>query len=476
MMISFTSSVLIGLTALSTTLVSNTQSCQVKNEIKLEKNNEITNVEWHNANCTLSDSDKDLFSKYEINEIEASNSMDVFVQEEYVSYDEYVNSNLLNSDLCISTANLDISNSNEYTHNKGYIRFITKAYALGFFDGNIVYHVEVTTEQQKSFILNKKDNLIIRHGDNAVTFNQDKYIANGERYTPCMIYWTYSPNSPTNADEYETLTPNFSCSDAGIYYTFKAGGSTISSDTSTIVYGKTKVSADYYMVATDTTEVQPVYVHNYSLFVDSLSLSFGKIGAGISVKNEYDIMEGSSLTLKGYSSRIKQTVNGLSPNDWGFDARYYFENEGIKSSTIKLNDLDIESKRLRCGYIEEEYINLSPNRIDAHDAYLELTFNKPIYEFSTNLSFWSSSEHLFKTDGDYAYIQYLDSNGDWIILVDLLESDLPTDRKNQKYFEFDFIEGAYGIRFVAHKENPLTNRNNGRICIGETKFVTYSIN
>ena len=182
------------------------------------------------------------------------------------------------------------------------------------------------------------------------------------------------------------------------------------------------------------------------------------------------------MTLKAYDSRIEHETYTLNPEDWGFDERYYFENEGLKYSTIDLNDFVIDTERLRCGYIEEEYINLSPNRYDAGDAYLELTFNELIYEFSTYISFWSASEYLYSTSGDYAYIQYLNEDGDWETFIDLLAEGIPTDRTNQKHFEFNFIEGTYGIKFVAHKETPNTDRNKGRISIGETKFVTYDIN
>ena len=162
----------------------------------------------------------------------------------------------------------------------------------------------------------------------------------------------------------------------------------------------------------------------------------------------------------------------ISPADWNFDERYYFENEGIKTSTISIEDLSFNTERLRCGYIEEEYINLSPNRTGAGDAYLTLEFDEPIYKLSTNLSWWSASENMYSSSGDYAYIQYLDANNNWINAVDLLAIGLPTDRTNQMNIEYDFLDGTYSIRYLAHKETPNTSRNKGRISIGDTIFVT----
>ena len=477
-MINLVLSTILGLSAVGVGVnVSPVNTIRNENIVKTVNDN-ITCVQYHN-NKSLAINDKEtvaLFEEYDIDTSEASKSMDVFIQEEYLPFDEIIPIEYSTSESHISTFDIGDTQSQIFTHNKGYIKFITKAYALGFYDGSVVYHIEVTTEQQKSFSINKKDNLIIRHGENSATLNLEDYPACGERYTPCTIYWPYDPDNPTNADEHETLIPNYSCSSGGVYYSFSAGGSTTAGEYATTVYGKTKVTADYYMVASDTTEVQPVYIHNYNWFIDSLSISFGPIGVGIDGGTMSDVMEGTTMTLKSYSSRIEHNTYTLNPANWEFSDRYYFENEGIKNSIIELNDFVIDTKRLRCGYIEEEYINLSPNRYGAGDAYLELNFNKPIYEFSTYVSFWSSSEFLYSGNGDYAYIQYLDKNGNWQTFIDLLAEGLPTDRTQQKHFERDFIEGIYGIRFIAHKENPNTNRNKGRISIGETKFVTYDIN
>lgn len=149
---------------------------------------------------------------------------------------------------------------------------------------------------------------------------------------------------------------------------------------------------------TSTKEAKNELQVRYSIFLDSLSISFGPIGASIDVNSKLvDTIEGTPMTLKGYSNQIEPTTYTVYQAEWGFDARYYFSNEGIKTKTLYVDDLIIDTKRLRCGYIEDEYINLSPNRYDAGDAYLELSFNKPIYELDTYMSFWSASEGLDKS-------------------------------------------------------------------------------
>lgn len=474
-----TSLMLAALMSISSTAIQSTavdEQNAVKNEIRTSQIDSATTfVQWHNNSYPLT-KDEDsmqIFADYDVDEEEAGRSLDVYIQEETISYEELIPaSDAIESG--ISLDNVGDTKTEEYLHNKGYIKFTTTAYALGFYDGHIVYHIDVKTEQQKKFVINHKDNLIIRHGDNAATYTDDEYPASGTRYTPCTIYMAYSSN-PITADEHESLSPDYSCSEAGVYYTFTAGGSTTVGDTATVIYGNTVVEGDYYMVATDTTEVQPVYVHNYHWLVDSVSISFKGVGVSISTGPNTDVMEGKTMTLKGYNNRVKRSTYSVNPEDWGFEQRYYFLNEGIKISTLNVDDFTIDTKRLRCGYIEEQYVNLSPNRYDAGDAYLELHFNKPIYEFSTNLSFWSSSEWLYSSSGDYAYLQYLSAGNTWKTYVDLLSVGLPTDRTQQKHFECDFIEGTYGIKFIAHKETPNTNRNKGRICIGNARFSSLTI-
>ena len=170
--------------------------------------------------------------------------------------------------------------------------------------------------------------------------------------------------------------------------------------------------------------------------------------------------------------KVHESHYSICPDKFGFDSRYYFENEGLKSSSLSVDNLTIQTERLRCGYIEDEYINLSPNRKNAGYAYLNLDFNENIYQINTNLSFWSSNEGLSTSIGDYAYIKYLDSSGNWKILLDLLNCNLSTDRSNPDFYKLEIPNGTKRIRFEAYKETPTTSRNKGRICIGDTTFIT----
>lgn len=447
-------------------------SAKDENEIVcVSKEDNLESFAWHNNTQKLDEDSKEFFDKYEVDENEALSSSDVYIQTETMQFDEQLSADYTGTAFSLTGIGSDYSDS--YTHNEGYIKFTTTAYGIGFYDGGIVYHVEIKTEQQKSFVVNQNDNIIIQHGDNSVSLINDECKAKGSRYTPCTIYWINNP-IPTIADEHQILEPDYSCSDGGVYYTFKANGTDASDQNVSVQYGYTTVTADYYLIATDTTEIQPTYVHNINWFIDSLSLTFGKIGVGINVNTpNNDVMVGHAMTLKGYSDRIESSTLRMEPNNYDFEPRYFFYE---KTNAYNVQGWSFDTKRLRCGYIEQEYVNLSPDRQNAGTAYLEFKFQVPVYEFSTNLSFWSPSERYLTGNGDSAYLQYKDPNGDWKNWLDLLNCSLPTDRSKQKFYEFDSIYGTYGIRIVANKNDPDSIRNKGRICIGETKFVTNWVN
>lgn len=169
---------------------------------------------------------------------------------------------------------------------------------------------------------------------------------------------------------------------------------------------------------------------------------------------------------KDYSNKVQ-----IKPSDWGFEKRYWFANEGdngneYKESSLTVKGLKITSQRLRCGYIEEQYVNLSPRREGAGEAYLRLKWDKPVYSYMFGASYWSSAENLngeaiarvmFK-DGSWQSTKYADFN--------LKTIGLSTKRSNIKRFVKKHSEGIYGLEFYITSE-AIGNRNKGRICIDD---------
>lgn len=163
----------------------------------------------------------------------------------------------------------------------------------------------------------------------------------------------------------------------------------------------------------------------------------------------------------------------IKPNEWGFEGRYYFSNEiendnTNRYSTLTKSGLSISTDRLRCGYIENSYINLSPRREGAGLAYFEVGFNKPIYSFLYSICLWGSAELL---DGS-AIMQIKDNEGNWTAKRDLkpyLENNYRAN--GPRRYVYAAFEGIYGIRFEA-TATATGARNKGRVCIDDLVFCT----
>lgn len=168
------------------------------------------------------------------------------------------------------------------------------------------------------------------------------------------------------------------------------------------------------------------------------------------------------------------------PQDWGFEGRYYFSNELNSSSvasdpdrmytTVTQNELTINTERLRCGYIEESYIVLSPRREDAGRAYFEMNFDKPVYSFMYRACMWSASENF---DGT-AIIQVKNAQGAWSTLKDIPISSLKTKENGLTQFTELTLSGIYGLRFET-TATATGDRSKGRFCLGDIVFSTSLI-
>jgi hypothetical protein len=165
----------------------------------------------------------------------------------------------------------------------------------------------------------------------------------------------------------------------------------------------------------------------------------------------------------------------IKPNEWGFEPQYFFESnkEGHTTTTITDHGLTINTNRLRCGYIENSYVILSPKRENAGKAYLELYFDKPVYSYMFGITLWSNKEGLSSADCT-AVVEVMDANGNWSIDMDLFR-DLPNgfSIKTQQIDRYEIAcrNGIYGLRFVM--TSPATgDRNKGRLCLDDIVLNT----
>jgi len=152
------------------------------------------------------------------------------------------------------------------------------------------------------------------------------------------------------------------------------------------------------------------------------------------------------------------------PNSYGFEAQYFFYE---KTLAVTVENYTITTKRLRTGYIENSFVNLSPTRENAGLAYLEFFSPTYINRFFFEASFWSANEWVDIANFS-AKIQYKTSLGVWVTLIDLVKDvNMSTDRFNQDHFDFLIpAENISNIRIYYTDQIPIGDRNKGRISIG----------
>ena len=165
----------------------------------------------------------------------------------------------------------------------------------------------------------------------------------------------------------------------------------------------------------------------------------------------------------------------FKPNEWGFEPQYFFESnkEGHTTTTITDHNLTVTTNRLRCGYIENSYVILSPKRKNAGLAYLELYFDKPVYSYMFGITLWSNNEGLNSSDCT-AVVEIMNSNNEWFVDWDLFR-DLPNgfSVKTQQIDRYasSYKEGTYAIRFVMTSP-AIGDRNKGRLCLDDIVLNT----
>lgn len=175
------------------------------------------------------------------------------------------------------------------------------------------------------------------------------------------------------------------------------------------------------------------------------------------------------FNLQGYDKTYT-----IQPSNYGFPDAYC---STATSKTVTTNNgFTFETTRLRTGYIQKEYITLSPRKEGYGTAYLDYYFTNPVNSIDVDLSYWSDDERYYLEDNPEAFIYYYRLCQPMpLVALDLLTANLPTDRTNQRTYHIDFPGGTRHFRFYTYFENMTgyTDRNKGRISIGPMNISTY---
>lgn len=195
-----------------------------------------------------------------------------------------------------------------------------------------------------------------------------------------------------------------------------------------------------------------------------------------------------SATLKKFISSSGEQFSQetiIDQTDYGF-MDYYptdIRTAALYNTHLNVNHIGLKTRRFRTGFIQNQYIVLSPIRDGVKYAFIEYKFSVPVFQINVELTHWREfqfelldkntgmAEFQVQTDADK-----INSKGNWTKKLDLLSdaTNLPRNRNNPTTYTVNFNKPVYGFRFYAEVNQMVSTNNNnrGRICIG--KLIVHS--
>lgn len=152
--------------------------------------------------------------------------------------------------------------------------------------------------------------------------------------------------------------------------------------------------------------------------------------------------------------------------------QYFFDPRETLVTTT--SGYTFNTKRLRCSYIENQYLVLSANRLNAGTAYLEFNLPNNIRKMTFDMALWSGTEYL-GSGGTLSIQIYQEKEGsegeyEWKdhIVFDIYS--LSVLRDYPKNYTVYFPANTSKFRFYVTKENPTGDRNKGRVVLDNIVF------
>lgn len=231
----------------------------------------------------------------------------------------------------------------------------------------------------------------------------------------------------------------------------------------TDVYGVAGQSGSAYFMtdSNNNTYVWGILTHNYTY--DNWETISGTSGVYI---NSFIFHYLNSFVTNHNYEHVAATIR---PSDYGFADAYP---TSATTNTHKLNTgFEFTTTRYRTGFIQGEYIVMSPFRNNITKAYIEYNFNVPITKIEVDLTHWRSLSHEW-TYSSNCIAELRTKNG---YKLDLLskEMNLPTDRTKPTTYTIVFDKPTYSFGFYMESKKTNVNDNNrGRLCIANMKVYT----
>lgn len=180
---------------------------------------------------------------------------------------------------------------------------------------------------------------------------------------------------------------------------------------------------------------------------------------------EYNIPFENSISIRANDfANIFVNSNG--------QGQYFFDEKAAELTLA--NGYTVGTVRLRCSYIEDQFLvisgNRKPNQGDYNGiAYLEFNLNDNIKMIEFEMGLWSANEGFL--DGDYIAVEYKKGNS-WYFAQQFYPKDMTTSKTLLKTY---CIRLKYGtkLRFLVKTNTNSTNRNKGRVVFDNIKLYYH---
>ncbi len=161
---------------------------------------------------------------------------------------------------------------------------------------------------------------------------------------------------------------------------------------------------------------------------------------------------------------LYQGTRRLGASNFALPESYCAEEE---VTTKSLPDDVLTIRRLRCGKIQDDWINRSPRREGHGESYFEVSFQEKTYDhLEISLSLWSEREYLNPSESVAVIELSTERNpdeDDWELAYDLLAGEgMGMDRYAPKTY---VIEETYRSFRVRVESRPFGTDNKGRVSI-----------
>ncbi|MGM9813695.1 MAG: hypothetical protein ACI32C_02135 [Candidatus Enteromonas sp.] len=209
----------------------------------------------------------------------------------------------------------------------------------------------------------------------------------------------------------------------------------------------------------------------------------GDFTNGTNFSLKYNLFEGRKvyLRVRGYgwkfsglysvsvskANEITPIIENINGADFGFQNEYV-DNENRTSISLD-SGFSFTTQRIRCGYINNQYLALSAKCKDAGTAYLQMDFVQDINAFNFGIAIWSGAEYLNTKSS--IVLETKSKDGVYNIFYQFNISGMSKDKDVLDLHSFTFPEETYGIRIRVNTNQVNYEKNKGRVVLGDMSLI-----